>query len=230
MRKWTAPVVFAAIVAVTVAAYVDSGVREAIQELYAEIRSLDTSAEPVHLDDVTWEKAKFVLDKLRQMINRDPSTTAAATGMNDRSFVEQATTATDGGAWWEPQRYYGKETPSAVDDDGTDRPIESVQKMMDRYAHHNSRRVPIVASSSPRCPPDVYADDLERKFRAAFRQYDTKEKKAAFRSTTFAIVSKPIHGNEYNKAKSPASQPARLNGRFSGFKIFNKKYMPSIAQ
>lgn len=235
MREWTASIVLAVVVAVTaaaVAASVDSGVKEAIQELYAEIRSLDTSVSgAVHLDDVTWNKAIFVLDKLRQMVGRDPTATAAAAdaSKDDRAFAAKATATAavdDDGVWWEPQRH-GKETPDAMDDGGTERPVEGVQKIMDRYANDHYHRVPFTVASPPQCPTDVYVDELERKFHAVFRQYDTREKTTAFHSTT--VGSRPVRGNEC-KAKEPAQQSARPNGRFSGFKMFNKKRNPSIAQ
>lgn len=221
MRKWTAPIVLAAVVAaVTVAASADDGgIEEAIQELYAEIRSLDTSAGAVRLDEATRNKAVFVLDKLRQMIGRDPTTAVR----DDRAFAAKTTTAAaaagdNGQAWWKPQ-WRGKGTPDVTDDGGTGRPVESVRKtVVDRYERDDLHRVPVAVpppSSPPssQCPADAYADDLERRFHAAFRRYGTREKTAAaIRGTT--VVCRPV----------------RPNGRFSGFKMFNKKRVPSIAQ
>lgn len=143
-----------------------------------------------------------------------------------------------------PQRY-GKRTSDAANDDGggTGWPSdEGVQKIMDRFKSEMSLatdRVTIVeqrdvvksssspspppqpppSSSSSNCAPDVNVEELEQKFLAVLRQYDTQKKTTGLHYST-AVGHEPIRGHEC-KARSPARQ----NRIFQ--QLFNRKRIPS---
>lgn len=228
-----ASVVFTAAVAVIAVASGDGGFKEAIRELYAKIRSLETSGVgAIYLDDATSIKAMFVIDGLRQMVGRDRATINAA--KRDRALAAKASAVADyapGRGEQRPQRY-GKETSYAVNDGGTGRPDDGVQKIIDRFknemslatdqativAQRDVKAAALSSSLSPNREPDVNVEELEQKFLAVLQQYDTQKKTTAFHSTSMG--HEPIRGHEC-KARSPARQ----NRIFQ--QLFNRKRIPS---
>lgn len=205
MRIWMAAVV---VVSVATTPSVDSGgsgsvrVKEAIQELYAEIRSLGPSAGTFCLDDGTSAKAEFVLDRLLRMVRHHPAAAVAAAtvtvGSRHRALVDATKTAAVDGSGCGTERTpqpYMKATLEAVDDgDGRPATANGIDKMMDRRDREmseakNRDRAQIVASrnvkeSSSPCAPDVVVDDLERRFLYVIDNIEKQKMGITFQTTT----------------------------------------------
>lgn len=216
-----------AVVAIIAVASGDGGIKDAIQDLYAKIRSLETSrAGAIHLDNAISNKAKFVINRLWKMVDRDQAVTsvaaaaAAAIAKSDRALVAKAvvpeSTVNDAKNYrkWRPQ-HYGKETLEVMNESGTERSAKNVRKIMNKLNDEMSLatdRVTIVAqpdvktsflSSSPSCATDVNVEELERKFLAMLQQYDMLKKTTAFHSTS--VGHKAVYGHGC-KARSSARQ------------------------
>lgn len=218
MRKRTATSVITVVVVALATVRVDGHVKDAIQDLYAEIRMSEMAANrggrshAVHLDEATSNKAKYVSECLQRLIGGSPRGNEASSIGARKTCASEAATRVDHATY----------DDSDDGDSGVrvDRLMHKLAEVSLAKSRKNSKARTKASGPTPSSLMDV--ESLERRFRDLLEQFVQRPPTTA--STPAAVTTARVYRR--NKAPPPPAQHRTggtvLGGLFK-FPVFNKQ-------
>lgn len=219
-------------IATLATARVKCHVKDAIQDLYAEIREFEMAAgrgsgsSAVHLDEATSSKAKYVSDSLQRMIG-DRSRGNVAGDVNKIAVAPVAGVIDEAAVHADHKRYQNQKHRATYDDAGDNdssggvRVDRLMQKFVELSMGKTRKNAKMKTKATGSTPSLMHADAMERRFSDLFELFIRP-------STTVSVPATIATAHEYcrHKAPPPVHRPGGIGGGLFKFhKMFNKQWL-----